>query len=172
MGHQMLETAEEGRAEQEPAGGLDGRVLQEGVEDRGHGNRLAETVRDTAPAAVKPALARVFALDLPPPGQAKLVELSGDGASVVPVILVRQADGGLRAFLNRCPHARWPLDTFDGRFLFSQDGALVCAAHGAAFDPASGACLGGPGTGAGLTPVAASIDACGAWTLSWPGPTG
>ena len=55
------------------------------------------------------------------------------------------------AFINLCPHARWPLDTFDGRFLFTDDGALICAAHGAVFDAISGACLGGPGEGKPLT---------------------
>jgi nitrite reductase/ring-hydroxylating ferredoxin subunit len=57
------------------------------------------------------------------------------------------------AFLNRCPHARWPLDTFDGRFLFALDGSVICAAHGAMFDPISGHCLSGPGQGGGLCKV-------------------
>jgi nitrite reductase/ring-hydroxylating ferredoxin subunit len=30
---------------------------------------------------------------------------------------------------------------------------LICAAHGAVFDAGDGSCLGGPGTGAGLTSV-------------------
>ncbi len=68
------------------------------------------------------------------------------------VIVTRRGDA-VSAFLNRCPHARWPLDTFDGRFLFTPDGALICAAHSAIFDALTGTCLGGPGQGQALTPV-------------------
>lgn len=68
-------------------------------------------------------------------------------------VLVTRVNGAPHAFLNRCPHARWPLERFDGRFLFSPDGSLVCAAHGAVFDPETGACRGGPGRGEGLVPV-------------------
>jgi nitrite reductase/ring-hydroxylating ferredoxin subunit len=68
-------------------------------------------------------------------------------------VIVTRRGHAASAFINRCPHARWPLDTFDGRFLFTQGGDLICAAHGAIFDALTGKCLGGPGTGAGLTIV-------------------
>jgi nitrite reductase/ring-hydroxylating ferredoxin subunit len=68
-------------------------------------------------------------------------------------VIVTRVGDKVSAFLNQCPHARWPLDTFDGRFLFTTEGAIICAAHGALFDPLSGACLGGPGQGQSLTPV-------------------
>lgn len=87
----------------------------------------------------------------PPRTGAQVVEIGRDG-QVWSLVVV--AGDPPRAFLNRCPHARWPLDTFDGRILRTDAGALVCAAHGAVFDARDGACLGGPGTGAGLTPVA------------------
>jgi nitrite reductase/ring-hydroxylating ferredoxin subunit len=66
------------------------------------------------------------------------------------VIVTRRGEM-LAAFLNQCPHARWPLDTFDGRFLMTPQGDLMCAAHSAIFDPMTGTCLGGPGAGQGLT---------------------
>jgi nitrite reductase/ring-hydroxylating ferredoxin subunit len=72
------------------------------------------------------------------------------GTRRLSVLLVRDEDG-LRAFRNLCPHARWPLETFDGRVLRTDDGHLICAAHGASFHSATGACLGGPGLGRGLT---------------------
>lgn len=97
--------------------------------------------------------------ETPPPGIA--VDPPRDGAGVVEIArdgivwsLVVVPGETPRAFLNRCPHARWPLDTFDGRILRDPGGALICAAHGAVFDAGDGACLGGPGTGTGLTPVA------------------
>ncbi|MDQ7011038.1 MAG: Rieske (2Fe-2S) protein [Mariprofundaceae bacterium] len=52
--------------------------------------------------------------------------------------------GRLHAYRNRCPHAGSTLDWTPGEF-FSEDGqALVCQTHGAHFDPANGACIGGP----------------------------
>lgn len=68
------------------------------------------------------------------------------------VLIVRDAEG-VRAFLNLCPHARYPLDTFDGRVLCDDNGALICSAHGAIFDRATGDCLGGPGLWKPLTPI-------------------
>jgi len=52
--------------------------------------------------------------------------------------------GNFHVFRNACPHAGSPLDWNPGEF-FSPDGhELVCHTHHARFDPASGACLGGP----------------------------
>lgn len=53
------------------------------------------------------------------------------------------------AYLNRCSHASTELDWREGQF-FDDDGlALVCATHGALFDPESGGCLGGACAGRG-----------------------
>lgn len=72
-------------------------------------------------------------------------------------MVIRRGDE-VTAFENRCPHAGWPLDTFDGRFLTTKAGDLICAAHMAVFDARSGACLGGPGQGRGLTRLAVQSD--------------
>jgi nitrite reductase/ring-hydroxylating ferredoxin subunit len=106
-------------------------------------------------ASIKPLLARLSMSDIPDGGAVSL-DLSFQ-AGRQSVIVTRRGNK-VAAFLNRCPHARWPLDTFDGRFLFTPEGALICAAHNAVFDPLSGACLGGPGQGEGLTPVPLSYD--------------
>ncbi len=93
------------------------------------------------------------------PGTARAVDLPASwGLGTTGAILTCDEGGQPRAWLNRCPHARWPLDTFDGRFLFTQDGALICAAHGALFDPGSGRCLGGPGRGEPLTAIALDLS--------------
>lgn len=105
--------------------------------------------RETAALAMRTPAAPDFAALRE--GCALLGEALIEGRST-PAIIIR-SDGVVRAFLNRCPHAGWPLDTFDGRFIFAGDGSLICAAHGALFDPVTGACRGGPGTGAGLIPV-------------------
>jgi nitrite reductase/ring-hydroxylating ferredoxin subunit len=100
-----------------------------------------------------------------------LLDLSDGHGGTVPVVVVALEAGGGRAFsafVNRCPHARWPLDRFDGTFLFTPVGDLVCAAHGASFDALTGHCLAGPGTGAPLTVVPVAED--GNWLLVGPLP--
>ena len=72
-------------------------------------------------------------------------------------MVIRRGDE-VTAFENRCPHAGWPLDTFDGRFLTTEAGGLICAAHMAVFDARSGACLGGPGQGRSLTRLTVRSD--------------
>ncbi len=65
---------------------------------------------------------------------------------------VRDASGTVRAYLNVCPHRLQPVDLGDGR-LWLPTGELECQAHGARFDPATGACTGGPCEGRALTPL-------------------
>ena len=55
----------------------------------------------------------------------------------------RAPDGRVRAWVNVCPHRAQPVDLGDGR-LFNAVGEVECQAHGARFDPSSGACVGGP----------------------------
>lgn len=61
------------------------------------------------------------------------------------LILLRRGDA-VHAYLNVCPHAGRRLDYAPGQFLV-RGGTLICAAHGACFDVASGCSLGGPGGG-------------------------
>jgi len=57
--------------------------------------------------------------------------------------------GQVVAYLNRCAHVAMELDWVAGQF-FDRDGeALLCATHGAAYDPADGRCVGGPCAGRG-----------------------
>jgi len=81
--------------------------------------------------------ATTFPLRLHRPGQDGSQAFPGEGFAVL-------VEGHIRAYHNRCPHTGSPLDWLPGRF-FSDDGrALVCATHGAHFDPLTGACLSGP----------------------------
>ncbi len=70
--------------------------------------------------------------------------------------------GTVRAYVNVCPHRAQPVDAGDGR-LWLPSGLIECQAHGARFDPASGACLGGPCDGAALTPLAIEERDGAAW---------
>ena len=61
--------------------------------------------------------------------------------------------GQARAYRNCCGHLGVELDWQPGEFFDGSGLYLICATHGALFDPVSGACLGGPCNGRGLDPV-------------------
>ena len=65
-------------------------------------------------------------------------------------------DGMVRAYVNSCPHARTELDWQPGEVFDDSGLYLICATHGAAFDPASGLCVSGPCRGDRLYPVPVS----------------
>jgi nitrite reductase/ring-hydroxylating ferredoxin subunit len=60
--------------------------------------------------------------------------------------------GQVHAYLNRCSHVAMELDWQPNRFFDDSGRWLLCSTHGAAYDPASGACRGGPCRG-GLVAV-------------------
>jgi nitrite reductase/ring-hydroxylating ferredoxin subunit len=77
------------------------------------------------------------------------MECASDGTEI---IVVELAAGGIRRFRNLCPHRGVGLDYGDGRCL-DGDGRLVCALHGAVFDPDTGICRDGPCRGDALDRV-------------------
>ena len=81
------------------------------------------------------------------------------GGENVAIILHRR-QGKIAAWLNECPHQGRRLDYAPGRFL-REGYLLICAAHGASFDLASGECVAGPCRGSRLTPVVVQQPAVG-----------
>jgi nitrite reductase/ring-hydroxylating ferredoxin subunit len=80
-------------------------------------------------------------------------------------------DGAFRAFVNRCPHVGTPLDLWENEFLAEDGRTIVCATHGAVFDPADGRCVAGPCAGDTLTALPLRRDGehlVVVW--SWEGP--
>ena len=61
--------------------------------------------------------------------------------------------GVVRAFVNRCPHRGVELDWTPGEFFEEAGLYLVCATHGATFEPEDGLCVAGPCPGARLEAI-------------------
>ncbi|MDZ7790269.1 MAG: Rieske (2Fe-2S) protein [Xanthomonadales bacterium] len=75
-------------------------------------------------------------------GQYREFQIEQDGE---PVWLILTRRGGRpHAWCNTCPHQGRPLNFAPDRFLTDDDNRLVCAHHGAVFDPDSGVCVDGP----------------------------
>lgn len=58
--------------------------------------------------------------------------------------------GKVFAYYNRCAHVPAKLDWNTGEFFDSSGLYLICATHGALYDPSTGACRGGRCNGKGL----------------------
>lgn len=71
-----------------------------------------------------------------------------DGRDVVGAFVARFR-GRLVAYLNRCAHVAMEMDWQPGHFFDPDAEFIVCSTHGALYDPASGACAGGPCAGRG-----------------------
>ena len=57
---------------------------------------------------------------------------------------VLRFDGQVVGYLNRCLHVPTEMDWQPGVFLDSSKEYILCATHGAAYEPQSGRCAGGP----------------------------
>jgi nitrite reductase/ring-hydroxylating ferredoxin subunit len=75
-------------------------------------------------------------------------------AHFTPVGFAVRHCGAVRAFVNRCPHAGTELDWNPGEFFDETRLYLMCATHGALFEPGNGYCVAGPCRGASLEPLA------------------
>jgi nitrite reductase/ring-hydroxylating ferredoxin subunit len=74
------------------------------------------------------------------------------GGERLPAFLVRYT-GGVYAYLNRCAHIGVELDWLPGEFFDDSRLYLVCATHGATYQPNTGRCVHGPCKGARLKPI-------------------
>lgn len=66
--------------------------------------------------------------------------------------------GNLFAYINRCPHTGITLDWVNNQFFSSDKRYVMCATHGAVFEPATGECIWGPCVGLSLQSVPIEID--------------
>lgn len=99
-------------------------------------------------------------------GQTKKFILTRDGRELEAFVL--NHNGRFVAYLNRCCHIPMTMDWVENQFL-SDDGAhILCATHGALYEPDSGACVAGPPLGQCLTPVPLEVRH-GELLAAWPG---
>ncbi len=65
-----------------------------------------------------------------------------------------RVDGEVHAYMNRCLHVPTEMDWNPGEFLDAQREFILCSIHGAAYEPRTGRCAGGPCGRGSLTRVA------------------
>ena len=78
-------------------------------------------------------------------GDAVRFSVTHDGERA-PAFVVRYRNE-VHAYLNRCAHRGLTLDWDPGRVFDRHRRYLICAVHGASYEPATGACVGGPCNG-------------------------
>lgn len=77
-----------------------------------------------------------------------------DGGLAVPFDVIFQGqtcwafairfEGQVHAYLNRCAHVAMEMDFQPNRFFDTTGRWLICATHGALYEPATGRCMAGP----------------------------
>ncbi len=68
-------------------------------------------------------------------------------------------EGDYFAYINRCPHTGITLDWVNNQFFSSDRRYLMCATHGAVFEPPTGECVWGPCFGLSLQRLDVAIEA-------------
>ena len=82
--------------------------------------------------------------------------LFGEGKARFDMFIVRQGDDVV-GYVNECPHAFTPLETWPDKFLTLAEDEIICSTHGALFRIEDGLCTSGPCTGKRLVPVPVAV---------------
>jgi nitrite reductase/ring-hydroxylating ferredoxin subunit len=98
-------------------------------------------------------VARVGELE---PGETKKFILQVAGREVE--CFVVNYDGRLFAYVNRCRHIPMTMDWVENQFLTEDGRYILCATHGAAYEPKTGECIFGPPCGKVLDRVPLTIQ--------------
>jgi nitrite reductase/ring-hydroxylating ferredoxin subunit len=70
------------------------------------------------------------------------------------------------AYLNRCAHVPMEMDYQPNRFFDSTGNWIMCATHGAMYDPQTGECWGGPCRGGLVKITLSEVDGVVRWHTS------
>lgn len=96
------------------------------------------------PGQPAPGVAICRLADLPNPGAKGFV--FRETRALFQGVIVREGDA-VRGYVDRCPHAGWPLSILPDRYLTKDGQYLLCSAHGALFTKDDGECIAGPCVG-------------------------
>lgn len=88
--------------------------------------------------------------EVPDPGTCEFA--IGEGEWPVRGFVVRY-QGGIHAYLNRCPHAGHMLNWKPNNFFAPEGSLLICTSHVALFEPNTGQCVIGPCVGRSLRAI-------------------
>ena len=97
-----------------------------------------------------------------PDGEARGFDPLGGGQDTV--LLVRQG-GAVHAWRDACPHHGTPMAWRRHAYLNAARDRIVCAAHGALFEIATGLCTQGPCLGESLSALPLQVQADGVVTV-------
>lgn len=100
--------------------------------------------------------AEIGRVDEIPPGQTKKFFLQVDGRDVE--CFAVNYDGQLFAYVNRCRHVPMTMDWVENQFLTEDGRYILCATHGAAYEPNTGECVFGPPCGKFLDRVPLTVE--------------
>jgi nitrite reductase/ring-hydroxylating ferredoxin subunit len=81
-----------------------------------------------------------------------------------PAFVIRHR-GKVHGFINRCAHIQVELDWQEGQFFDDEQRYLICATHGALYQPDTGECIAGPCKNGKLEKLAITEDGDGVFIL-------
>ncbi len=81
-----------------------------------------------------------------------------------PAFVIRHR-GKVHGFINRCAHIQVELDWQEGQFFDDEQQYLICATHGALYQPDTGECIAGPCKNGKLEKLAITEDGDGVFIL-------
>ncbi len=90
------------------------------------------------------------------PGQTKKFILFIEGRETE--CFVVNYNGQLFAYVNRCRHVPMTMDWIENQFLTEDGRYILCATHGAAYEPETGECIFGPPCGKVLARVPLTLE--------------
>lgn len=90
-------------------------------------------------------------------GTTKKFRLRCGGATIEGLLL--NYEGEVFAYVNRCCHVPLSMDWVENQFFTEDKRYLICANHGATYEPKTGECIWGPCFGAFLRSVPLEIKA-------------
>lgn len=99
------------------------------------------------------------------PGRTAKFVLTRAGREIEAFVL--DHDGRLFAYVNACCHIPMTMDWVENQFMSDDGRHILCATHGALYEPDSGECVAGPPLGKCLTRVPIEVRDGQIWA-AWP----